>query len=99
MIPKLRYRTVKKLIHPPEADHLASEFSSCARQVEAYKQEVDRSIADLNYSWSGNQKEVFMEGFAKIPSRMTFMIEMFQNQAKAFQSLLVTVEETVPVMP
>ncbi len=99
MIRTLRYRTILRTIHPPEADYLANELRSCARQVDSYRQEVDRMITELGTSWSGNQKDVFVSSISQVPMRLLYIIEMFKNYADFFQNLQVTVEESVPVTP
>jgi len=99
MIPSPRYRTVWRTFHPPEADDVANEMSSCARQVGAYRQESDRLIAELIESWAGHQEEVFMESISKAPARLDFIVQMFDSYAATFKGLQVTVEETVPVVP
>ena len=97
MIPTQRYIVIRKSIHPPEADHLSDDLLSHSRQVDSYRQEINRIIADMHASWSGNQKDVFMESFSQMPMRLEFMAEKFRNYSAAFRSLQVTVEETVPV--
>jgi uncharacterized protein YukE len=99
MIPTQRFITIRKSIHPPEADSLADELLSCSRQVDAYRQESDRIITELHASWSGNQKDTFMDSFTRIPMRLLFIAEMFRNHAETFRNLQVTVEETVPAAP
>lgn len=99
MIRILRYRTVLRTIHPPEADYLADELHSCARQVDSYRQEVDRMITDLSTSWSGNQKDAFIASISQVPMRLVYITEMFKNYGDYFHSLQVTVEESVPVTP
>jgi uncharacterized protein YukE len=99
MIPSLRYITVLRTFHPPEADELANECSSCARQVDSYRQETDRLIIELFESWSGHQNDVFMESISKAPARLEYIAGMFDSYAETFHGLQVTVEETVPAAP
>jgi uncharacterized protein YukE len=97
MIRTLRYRTVLRSIHPPEADHLAEELRSCSRQTDSYRQEVNRLISDLSASWSGHQKDAFMAAITRVPTRLEFIMEMFTNQSEFYRNLQITVEESVPV--
>jgi WXG100 family type VII secretion target len=67
MIHTLRYQTILRTIHPPEADYLANELLSCSRQVDSYRQEVARMITELGASWSGCQKDAFIESLSQAP--------------------------------
>jgi uncharacterized protein YukE len=97
MIHTLRYQTILRTIHPPEADYLANELLSCSRQVDSYRQEVARMITELGASWSGCQKDAFIESLSQAPIRLAYIVEMLKNQSEFFRNLQITVEESVPV--
>lgn len=92
-----RFKIIKVLLHPPEAEALAKEFRSCANQIEAYYQEVNRLLQDLDATWRGNQKDVFIKGFLEIPPRLKQQIEMLNNYAVYFQNLQITKEERISI--
>jgi len=95
-----QFKILHKKIHPPEADALANVYGRASGNVLQYTDELEAIWSELDGSWEGQQRDRFVDTFKNIrPQARLFALGTLEGYEKLFRTILVEVEEQVPIDP
>jgi uncharacterized protein YukE len=92
------WKTVKKKrpkwIVPPEAPGIASSFRSAAGKLRGVSGNLRSVGGELDGSWEGNSKNLFMADFSPEPGNVDSFASWLDGAASRIESMTVMIWET-----
>jgi hypothetical protein len=96
---QIKYHTVYKQIHPPEADRIADAYHQARMAVDQGRLNLTMTLRLMDADWEGLQKIVFMEHARAEEKKIGQFGEYLGNLESKYRNIKVTIEVQEPITP
>lgn len=93
----VRYRTVHKTIHPPEADTVANQMQQAMGTAALLKSRFLSIRSNLEAEWEGEQRKVFSSACQQLEARINNYSDLLRGIEQGYRGRTVTIETTEPI--